>query len=54
MEVIFVLVGLSLIVAMVFLLLFLRSVKDDQFNDLNTPAMRILLDDTLDHEKELK
>lgn len=45
MVVIFILIGLSLIVALIFLSLYIWSVKDGQFDDDITPAMRILFDD---------
>ncbi len=45
MIIIFVLIGLSLIVALLFLYLFVWSVKDGQFDDDITPGMRILFDD---------
>ena len=47
MIVIFILIGLSLIVALIFLGLFIWSVKDGQFDDDITPAMRILFDDDI-------
>ena len=45
MIVLFILIGLSLIVALIFLFLYIWSVKDGQFDDDKTPAMRILFDD---------
>ena len=45
MIVLFILIGLSLIVALIFLFLYIWAVKDGQFDDDKTPAMRILFDD---------
>lgn len=44
MEVIFVLIGFSLLVALLFLGLFFWAVRDGQYDDPQTPAMRILFD----------
>lgn len=44
MEVIFVLIGVSLVLAGGFLLLFFKAVKSGQYDDQHTPAMRILFD----------
>jgi len=48
MEVIFILIAVSLVVAILFLFLFLRSAQMNQFDDLETPAMRILFDEKTD------
>jgi len=45
MEVIFLLIALSIIVAVGFLAAFLWAVKSGQYDDDSTPAMRILFDD---------
>jgi len=44
MEVIFILIGFSLLVALTFLYLFFWAVKSGQYDDSETPAMRILFD----------
>ncbi|WP_137403175.1 cbb3-type cytochrome oxidase assembly protein CcoS [Echinicola rosea] len=44
MEVIFVLIGISLILALAFLVLFIRAMKAGQFDDTYTPSIRILFD----------
>lgn len=44
MEVIFILIGCSLLVALLFLGLFFWSVKSGQYDDAHTPAIRILFD----------
>ncbi|MFA7325768.1 MAG: cbb3-type cytochrome oxidase assembly protein CcoS [Ignavibacteriae bacterium HGW-Ignavibacteriae-4] len=43
-----VLIIISLFIAIIFLVLFIRSVKKDQFKDTYTPAVRILFDDVED------
>ncbi len=45
MQIIFVMIGISLLMALTFLAAFFWSMKDGQNDDLHTPAMRILLDD---------
>lgn len=52
MIVIFILIGLSLIVALIFLFLYIWSVKNGQYDDDKTPAMRILFDDNEQTEKK--
>ncbi len=44
MEVIFVLIAVSLVLAVTFLVLFFRAMKDGQFDDTYTPSIRILFD----------
>ena len=44
MEVIFMLIGFSLIVALIFLGLFFWAVRSGQYDDSYTPAIRILFD----------
>jgi cbb3-type cytochrome oxidase maturation protein len=46
MSVIFILIGASLIVAGVFLVAFIVSVRRGQFEDSYTPSVRMLFDDT--------
>ena len=45
MNVIFLMIGISLLMALGFLGAFLWSMSKGQNDDLHTPAMRILLDD---------
>jgi cbb3-type cytochrome oxidase maturation protein len=45
MEVIYMLIGFSLLVALIFLGLFFWAVKTGQFDDQHTPSMRVLFDD---------
>jgi cbb3-type cytochrome oxidase maturation protein len=46
MNIIYLLLPLALLLALVFVLLFLWAARSDQFEDLDTPARRILLDDS--------
>ncbi|WP_074745662.1 cbb3-type cytochrome oxidase assembly protein CcoS [Myroides marinus] len=47
MSILFLLIPLSIIVAITFLLIFIRACKSGQFSDMQTPAMRILQDVTI-------
>ncbi len=44
MEVIFILIGISLVLAITFLFLFFRAMKAGQFDDSYTPSVRILFE----------
>ena len=48
MNIMFLLIGVSLLAAMVFLFLFIWAVKSGQYDDTFTPSVRILFDDDLD------
>lgn len=52
MEVIFMLIGFSLFVAIVFLLLFFWAVRSGQFDDQYTPSIRILFDEKNSEQKQ--
>lgn len=45
MEIIYILISVSFVLALGFLAAFIWSVKNGQQTDLITPAMRILMDD---------
>ena len=45
MSVMFVLIGFSLLVALIFLGLFVWAVRGGQFDDKYTPSVRVLFDD---------
>ncbi len=45
MDIIFFMIGISLMMALGFLVAFFWSMSKGQNDDLHTPAMRILLDD---------
>ncbi len=51
MHVMFVLIGASLLVAIVFLVAFIWSVRRGQYDDLHTPSLRMLFDDNPKQEK---
>jgi cbb3-type cytochrome oxidase maturation protein len=51
MEVIVVLIGISLIVALIFLGAFIWSVKSGQYDDTYTPSVRMLFDKKTKTEK---
>jgi cbb3-type cytochrome oxidase maturation protein len=47
MEILFVLIGFSTLLAVLFLSLFFKSVKNGQYEDTYTPSVRMLFDDEL-------
>lgn len=54
MSVVIILIIASLLVAGGFLVAFLWSVKKGQFDDMETPAMRILFEDKVQQTQETK
>jgi len=55
MEVVYITLGVSVIVALIFFIAFLKSVKAGQYDDTYTPSVRMLFDDELVKEdKESK
>lgn len=52
MSVLFILIGVSLIVAIGFLVSFLWSVKSGQYDDDYTPSVRMLFDEELKKKEE--
>jgi cbb3-type cytochrome oxidase maturation protein len=54
MSVIYVLLTISIIVAIIFFIAFIVAVKNGQFDDDYTPSVRILFDDELVKDKESK
>lgn len=54
MEILFLLVCVSVSVATIFLGLFIWSVKSGQYEDCHTPAMRMLLEETVKTSEEEK
>lgn len=52
MSAIFVLIGFSLMIAGGFLAAFIWSVKSGQYDDDQTPSIRILFDDKKQNSKE--
>lgn len=47
MSVIYLLISISIVVAAVFLYIFIRAVRSGQFDDDYTPSVRMLFDDEL-------
>lgn len=45
MNIFYLLIGVSLIAALIFLIIFIWAVKNNQFDDDYTPSVRILFDD---------
>ena len=54
MSVIYVLLTISIIVAIVFFVIFIFSVKNGQYDDVYTPSIRMLFDDELVKEPQKK
>lgn len=47
MEVIYITIGASVVVAVFFLIAFIKTVKSGQYDDTYTPSVRMLFDDEL-------
>jgi len=45
MSAIYLLIGISLIVAIIFLIAFFLAIRNGQYDDTHTPSIRILFDD---------
>lgn len=52
MSALYLLIGFSLAVALVFLAAFLWALRTDQYRDTCTPAMRVLFDDAESHHSD--
>ncbi|MFI5451383.1 cbb3-type cytochrome oxidase assembly protein CcoS [Pedobacter sp. UC225_61] len=52
MNILYFLVGCSVIMALIFLGAFVWSLKNGQHDDVVTPGMRVLFDDEIDEESE--
>ena len=51
MEVIFILIGFSLLIALGFLVAFIWATRSGQYDDDYTPSIRILFDDEIKENK---
>lgn len=51
MEVVYITIGVSIIVAIFFFIAFIKSVKSGQYEDTYTPSVRMLFDDELVTDK---
>jgi cbb3-type cytochrome oxidase maturation protein len=47
MNILFMLIIASLVIAIIFFILFVKSVKSGQYDDVYTPSVRMLFDDEL-------
>lgn len=54
MGVIFLLIGVSIVIAIIFLSFFLWASKNNQFDDDYTPSVRMLFDDNKESENQNK
>ena len=54
MEVIYITIGVSILVALIFFFFFLKSVRTGQYDDTHTPAVRILFEDELVKDETTK
>lgn len=52
MEIIIALICISLVIAVIFLAGFILSLKDGQYEDMETPSIRILFDNKLKTEQD--
>lgn len=52
MEVLYITIGVSIVVALIFFLAFIKSVKSGQYDDTYTPSVRMLFDDELVIDKK--
>lgn len=54
MNIIYVLLGVSVLVALVFFVAFIISVKNGQYDDVYTPSVRMLFDEEIVQQKTSK
>ena len=54
MSIIYVLITVSLSLALVFFIIFIKSVKSGQFDDTYTPSVRMLFDDEVKNKSTKK
>ena len=52
MEVLYITIGVSIVVALLFFFAFIKSVKSGQYEDTYTPSVRMLFDDELVIDKK--
>lgn len=53
MSVIYLLISISIVVALTFLYIFIRAVKSGQFDDDYTPSVRMLFEDELKNKSNV-
>ncbi|MEL6812217.1 MAG: cbb3-type cytochrome oxidase assembly protein CcoS [Bacteroidota bacterium] len=54
MSIIYLLLTISIVVAIIFFIAFILSVKNGQYEDVYTPSIRMLFEDELVKEEETK
>lgn len=54
MDIIYMLLGISVAVALLFFVVFIISVKKGQYDDVYTPSVRMLFEDELVKPKQVK
>jgi cbb3-type cytochrome oxidase maturation protein len=54
MNIIYMLLGVSVVVALIFFIAFIVSVKKGQYDDVYTPSVRMLFEDELVKPKQVK
>jgi len=54
MNILFILIGVSLFAALIFLAMFIWAVKTGQYDDNYTPSIRILFEEDEDEDEEKK
>lgn len=52
MNILYLLIGVSLVAALIFLALFLWAVKSGQYDDTTTPGIRVLFDEEEQGEQD--
>ena len=52
MEVVYITIGVSIIIAVLFFIILIKTVKSGQYEDTYTPSVRMLFDDELVTEKK--
>ncbi len=52
MNIVLFMIIVSLFIAIIFFILFIKSVKSGQYDDLYTPSVRMLFDDEFIEEKD--
>lgn len=55
MDIIFLMISVSIVIAVIFFILFIKSVKSGQYDDMYTPSVRMLFEDEfIDKSAETK
>lgn len=54
MEVVYITIGVSVIIAIIFFVVFLMNIKKGQYEDIYTPSIRMLFDDEVKKDTKNK